>query len=117
MTEVVEEVPDHCSEDCIGRWGRNCLLHWIDGGWDRIVNDVDELNRLAEDPRAEIFDHYEETCHVATVLHASGMRYLITDYHGLEIEYERLPPARWHEVSRYKFTRSVSPLSRLTTSS
>lgn len=96
MSEVVEAVSVHCSEDCEYRWGRNCAAHWLDIEYDRIVNDVDELNRLADAPSAVIFYYDDEDCRLyyyegfentrCLILEVDSKKYLITSLDDLEFD-------------------------------
>lgn len=109
MTEV-EEVPDHCSDECEYRWGRNCAAHWIDVPFDKIVNDVAVLNELAKDRSVEVWERREEGGALdLMILIVGSMKYLITDYRGLEVSVS-LNQGNAIHLSRqiFKFSRSAT---------
>jgi hypothetical protein len=110
-TSLSEDVPSVCGDNCEYRWGRNCAAHWLEDGWDRIVNDVDELNRLAAECPWVKTEHTVSAVTGASVLvlQTRDMRYLITDFRNLEYTDWLADGIRRIEFSRHAPSYSVPP--------
>jgi hypothetical protein len=54
--EEEEEIPDVCGPDCPGRWGTNCLHHWVDPDGPRRITDPSELEDFLFRQRWDTWD-------------------------------------------------------------